>query len=75
MLVILARTPGRVYSRSELMEQLFGWDYEGDQRGVDAHIKNLRRKLERDAGSATIIETVFGVGYRLARAGLEASDG
>jgi DNA-binding response OmpR family regulator len=74
LLVILAQTPGRVYSRSELMEQLFGWDYEGTGRGVDAHIKNLRRKLERDAGSATIIETVFGVGYRLARAGLEATD-
>jgi len=75
LLIILAKAPGRVFSRAELMEQLFGWDHEGTERGVDAHIKNLRRKLERDAGHAGAIETVFGVGYRLSRAALEPADG
>ncbi|HUQ82881.1 MAG TPA: response regulator transcription factor [Gemmatimonadaceae bacterium] len=73
LLAILARAPGRVFSRAELMEQLFGWDYEGTERGVDAHIKNLRRKIERDVARPKIIETVIGVGYRLSRAGIDAS--
>ena len=71
LLAILAKAPGRVFSRTELKEQLFGWDHEGDERGVDAHVKNLRRKAERDGQQTSIIETVFGVGYRLARRGLE----
>jgi DNA-binding response OmpR family regulator len=75
LLSILARAPGRAFSRTELMEQLFGWDYDGAERGVDAHIKNLRRKIEQTSGRAAVIETVFGVGYRLSRAGLEAPDG
>ena len=74
LLTIFARAPGRVFSRTELMEQLFGWDYEGTERGVDAHIKNLRRKIERGAHRPAIIETVFGVGYRLSRTGLEPAD-
>ena len=74
LLAIFARAPGRVFSRTELMEQLFGWDYEGTDRGVDAHIKNLRRKIEMDAAKPEIIETVIGVGYRLSRAGVEPSD-
>ena len=74
LLLVLAKAPGRVFSRSELMEQLFGWDHEGGERGVDAHVKNVRRKAERDAGQDLIIETVFGVGYRLARATLEAAN-
>ena len=74
LLATLARAPGRVFSRSELMEQLFGWDYDGDERGVDAHIKNLRRKIERGPGRSAIIETVFGVGYRLSRVSLDQSN-
>jgi DNA-binding response OmpR family regulator len=72
LLAILARAPGRVFSRTELKEHLFGWDHDGDDRGVDAHVKNVRRKAERDGLQSSIIETVFGVGYRLARADLEA---
>jgi DNA-binding response OmpR family regulator len=71
---ILARAPGRVFSRAELMEQLFGWDYEGTERGVDAHIKNLRRKIDRVPDQPPIVETVFGVGYRLSRTVLERLD-
>ncbi len=67
LLLILARAPGRVFSRTELMEQLFGWDYDGTERGVDAHIKNVRRKIERDPARPTEIETVVGGGYRVAR--------
>jgi DNA-binding response OmpR family regulator len=74
LLHILARAPGRVFSRAELMEQLFGWDYDGTERGVDAHIKNLRRKIERDSTRPAVIETVVGVGYRVARASSEQAD-
>ena len=56
------RTPGRTYTRQELVERAFGDDYEGLDRTVDVHVKNLRRKLG-DAGNA--IATVFGVGYKL----------
>ncbi|HEV2847223.1 MAG TPA: response regulator transcription factor [Thermoanaerobaculia bacterium] len=62
MLEVLARAPGRAFSRAELVERAFGWDYEGMERTVDAHVKNLRRKL----GPGSWIETVFGVGYRFA---------
>ena len=74
LLLILARAPGRVFSRAALVEQLFGWDHEGTERGVDAHIKNVRRKIERAGARSSIIETVFGVGYRLSRAALDRSD-
>jgi DNA-binding response OmpR family regulator len=74
LLLILARAPGRVFSRTELMEQLFGWDYDGTERGVDAHIKNVRRKIERDPTHPTVIETVVGVGYRVARPTAERTD-
>jgi DNA-binding response OmpR family regulator len=72
LLAILTKAPGRVFSRTELKEQLFGCDHDGDERGVDAHVKNVRRKAEREGRLPSIIETVFGVGYRLARADLEA---
>jgi DNA-binding response OmpR family regulator len=69
LLAALARSPGRAFSRDELVERAFGWDYEGLERTVDAHIKNLRRKLgSRLPGEepSPWIETVFGVGYRFA---------
>ncbi|MEW6207321.1 MAG: response regulator transcription factor [Acidobacteriota bacterium] len=62
LLATLARSPGRVFTRRELVERALGWDYEGLERTVDAHIKNLRRKLD-DARSSPIA-TVFGVGYK-----------
>jgi DNA-binding response OmpR family regulator len=63
LLTALAAAPGRVYSRYELINQVRGYEYPGYERTVDSHVKNLRRKLGRDA--AQIVETVLGVGYRL----------
>jgi two-component system alkaline phosphatase synthesis response regulator PhoP len=57
--------PGHVYTRMELIERALGYAYEGLERTVDSHIKNLRHKLELDPNRPELIETVFGVGYRL----------
>ena len=65
LLVALATTPGRVYSRFELINRTRGYEFEGYERTVDSHIKNLRRKIESEPGSPQIIETVLGAGYRL----------
>jgi two-component system alkaline phosphatase synthesis response regulator PhoP len=67
LLQTLALSPGRAFTRGELVERAFGWDYEGMERTVDAHVKNLRRKLgsRNDTGDPWI-ETVFGIGYRFA---------
>jgi two-component system alkaline phosphatase synthesis response regulator PhoP len=67
ILVTLASSPGRVYNRLQLLEATQGSAYEGYERTVDAHIKNLRSKLEPDPRNPQYIETVFGVGYRFAR--------
>ena len=64
LLVTLAAQPGRVFTRLQLLENALGSDYEGYERTIDAHIKNLRAKLETDPGRPRMIETVFGVGYR-----------
>jgi DNA-binding response OmpR family regulator len=66
LLMALAQTPGRVYSRFELINRVQGYDYEGYERTIDAHVKNLRRKIESDPGKPRYIVTVHGVGYRLA---------
>ncbi|MEP7200743.1 MAG: response regulator transcription factor, partial [Chloroflexota bacterium] len=52
-------------TRGELIEKSFGYEYEGMERTMDSHIKNLRRKIDVDPAQATYIETVYGVGYRL----------
>ncbi len=57
--------PNRVFTRGELIEQALGYTYEGLERTLDSHIKNLRKKIELDPGQPRIIETVFGVGYCL----------
>ncbi|MCK9356695.1 MAG: response regulator transcription factor [Dehalococcoidia bacterium] len=63
----LARNPGRVYSRAQLLDHVFGIDFEGYDRTIDAHIKNLRQKmLESSPDSPTPLTTVRGVGYKLA---------
>jgi DNA-binding response OmpR family regulator len=67
LLVTLARYPGRVYSRFELVNHVQGYDYEGYERTIDAHVKNLRKKIEPDPKHPRYVETVFGVGYRLAK--------
>ena len=67
LLVTLARYPGRVYSRFELVNHVQGYDFEGYERTIDAHVKNLRKKIEPDPRHPRYVETVFGVGYRLAK--------
>jgi len=67
LLVTLARYPGRVYSRFELINHVQGYDFEGYERTIDAHVKNLRKKIEADPKLPRYVETVFGVGYRLAK--------
>jgi len=64
LLRALAENPGHTLTRLELIEKGLGYSYEGLERTVDSHIKNLRKKLE-DSGGTDLIETVFGVGYRL----------
>jgi DNA-binding response OmpR family regulator len=65
VLVALATVPGRVYSRFELINRVRGHEFEGYERTIDSHVKNLRRKIEEDPGSPQIIQTVLGGGYRL----------
>ncbi|MDH2902717.1 MAG: response regulator transcription factor [Actinomycetota bacterium] len=65
ILLELARVPGRVYSRYELVNVVRGYEWEGYERVIDSHIKNLRRKLDDDSTNPKLIETVLGVGYRL----------
>jgi DNA-binding response OmpR family regulator len=67
LLAAMASQPGRVYSRLQLLEATQGTAYEGYERTIDAHIKNLRAKLEPDPKQPRYIETVFGVGYRFRR--------
>jgi DNA-binding response OmpR family regulator len=64
LLVALASHPGRAFTRLQLLKSTQGMAYEGYERTVDAHIKNLRAKIEVDPKNPTLIETVFGVGYR-----------
>jgi len=66
LLAALARFPGRVFSRAQLAERAFGGEYGAMDRTIDAHIMNLRRKIEPDRDAPTRILTVFGVGYRFA---------
>lgn len=65
ILVVLARQPRRVFTRLQIMEQAQGSAFEGYERTIDAHIKNLRLKLEPNPKNPTYIQTVFGVGYKL----------
>lgn len=65
LLTVMAAHPGHVYSRMQLMEAGQGVAYEGYERTIDAHVKNLRRKLGEDPKDPRYIQTVFGVGYKL----------
>jgi DNA-binding response OmpR family regulator len=65
VLVALAAQPGRVCSRYELINRVRGYEFDGYERTVDSHVKNLRRKIEPDPTQPTIVQTVTGVGYRL----------
>jgi DNA-binding response OmpR family regulator len=64
LLAALASAPGRVFTRAQLLERVWGWDYFGTERVVDVHIGNLRKLLEDDATDPRFIGTVRGVGYR-----------
>jgi len=65
LLAALASSPGRVFTRRQLLERVWGWDFFGDERVVDVHIRNLRRALGDDAADPEVIATVRGVGYKL----------
>ena len=65
LLGILVREPSRVFSRSQLVDRAFGYDFEGLERTVDVHILNLRRKIEQDPNQPKYIKTVYGMGYKL----------
>ncbi|MPY94790.1 MAG: response regulator [Acidimicrobiia bacterium] len=69
ILEALARHPGRAFTRTQLLQQAFGFDYDGLERTVDVHVLNLRKKLEPDPTSPTYLSTVYGVGYKMAEHG------
>jgi DNA-binding response OmpR family regulator len=65
LLATLASAPGRVFTRRQLLERVWGWDFFGDERVVDVHIRNLRQALGDDAQNPSVLATVRGVGYKL----------
>ena len=65
LLQTLMESPGYVFTRSELMDKALGYDYDGVDRMLDSHIRNLRLKIESDPRKPKLIQTVYGVGYRL----------
>ncbi len=70
LLTMLVQEPGRIFSREEIVDRAFGYDFDGFDRAVDFHVSALRRKLETGCqGSAKQIETIYGSGYRLRGAG------
>ena len=71
LLEVLAGNAGKVFSRLQIVEQTQGYSFEGYERTVDAHIKNLRRKLEDDPKEPKYVLTVYGVGYKFAGEGYE----
>jgi len=68
LLATMARQPGRVFSRAQLLNAVHGVAFDSYERAIDAHVKNLRRKIEPDPHSPRYLLTVFGVGYRIADA-------
>ncbi|HEX6425078.1 MAG TPA: response regulator transcription factor [Acidimicrobiales bacterium] len=68
LLVMLAEAPGRVWTRRQILERVWGWDHVGDDRVVDVHVRNLRRALGDDATAPSIVGTVRGVGYKFVAA-------
>jgi DNA-binding response OmpR family regulator len=66
ILAVLARSPGRIFTRAQLLDAVHGVTFESYERAIDAHVKNIRRKLEADPRAPRYVQTVFGVGYRFA---------
>jgi DNA-binding response OmpR family regulator len=67
LLAVLISSPGRVFSRLDLLDRMTGDAYEGYERTIDVHIRNLRSKIEHDPKHPQYIETVYGMGYRFAQ--------
>jgi DNA-binding response OmpR family regulator len=67
LLETMAKEPGRAFSRSELVNRVFGMDYEGLDRTIDVHLMNLRKKIEPHPDQPIYLQTVYGVGYKLRR--------
>lgn len=65
LLLFLAKHPNRVFTRDELIERIWGWDFEGEDRVVDLYIKRIRTKLTKEGNSKITIKTVWGIGYQL----------
>ena len=68
LLAVLMETPGRVFSRMQLLDKVQGYAFEGYERTVDAHVKNLRQKIEEDPKKPRVILTVYGLGYKFREA-------
>ncbi|MBI5721513.1 MAG: response regulator transcription factor [Burkholderiales bacterium] len=66
LLVCFARSPGRVFTRAQLLDQVWGYSHAGYEHTVNSHINRLRNKIERDPGNPDYIQTVWGVGYKFA---------
>jgi two-component system alkaline phosphatase synthesis response regulator PhoP len=64
LLGIMAREPGRVFSRAQLIDKVMGYDFEGFDRSIDVHVHNLRKKLENNPDKPKYIRTVYGAGYK-----------
>lgn len=69
VLETLAREPGRAFSRLELVQRVFGLDYEGFERTVDVHMMKLRKKIEPSPNEPIYLQTVYGVGYKFRKEG------
>jgi len=68
LLSLLVREPGRTFTREQIIDRVFGYDFDGFDRTVDAHMSSLRRKVDAVPGTAKRIQTVYGSGYRLSNA-------
>ncbi len=69
ILAVLAAEPGRVFTRAQIIDRAFGFDHYVEERTVDAHVMNLRRKIEADPSEPRYVQTVYGRGYRMAESG------
>ena len=68
MLSLFIREPGRTFTRDQIIDRVFGYDFDGYDRTVDAHVANLRKSLGAAGKGAKHVQTVYGVGYRFANA-------
>jgi two-component system OmpR family response regulator len=65
---MLVQEPRRIFTREQIIERVFGYDFDGFDRTVDAHVSSLRRKLEPASDKSRFIHTIYGVGYRFGNA-------